>query len=84
MLVLSRKHGEKLKIGDDITVTVLEVKGNRAKIGIEAPNFYHVVRAELRSFDDDKVSRVTPHSVRNERSEPAWAQKPVAHKAVAH
>ena len=37
MLVLSRKPGEQLRIGDNITITVVEVRGNRVKIGIEAP-----------------------------------------------
>ena len=37
VLVLNRKPGEKVRIGTNVTVTVLEVQGNRVKIGIEAP-----------------------------------------------
>ena len=37
MLVLTRCSGEKIQIGDDIEVTVIAVKGNHVKIGIEAP-----------------------------------------------
>ena len=37
MLILSRKAGETLMIGDEVTVTVLGVKGNQVRIGINAP-----------------------------------------------
>lgn len=47
MLVLSRKHEEKLHIGDNITVTVLRVQGNKVRLGIEAPEEVRVVRGEL-------------------------------------
>ena len=47
MLVLSRKRGEQLVIGDEITVTVVECNGSRIKIGIEAPNEIRIVRSEL-------------------------------------
>jgi len=49
MLVLSRKPGEKVHIGADILVTVLEVKGNRVRLGIEAPRSVTVTREELLS-----------------------------------
>lgn len=49
MLVLTRKPGEKLVIGHDIVVTVLEVRGNHVKIGIEAPDSVRIVRAELKA-----------------------------------
>jgi len=47
MLVLGRRIGETLIIGDDITVTVLGVKGNQVKLGIEAPNDVSVHREEI-------------------------------------
>ena len=47
MLVLSRKPGESFVIGDDITVTVLEVRGDVVRVGIEAPRSVLVQRAEL-------------------------------------
>lgn len=47
MLVLSRRVGESLVIGDDVTVTVLEVRGDVVRIGIEAPRSVAVNRAEL-------------------------------------
>ena len=47
MLVLTRKLQERIKIGDNVTITVLRVKGNAVRIGIEAPREVRVIRAEL-------------------------------------
>ncbi len=47
MLVLSRKEGERISIGDNITLIVSKVSGNRVTIGIEAPRDVKVVRGEL-------------------------------------
>ena len=47
MLVLSRKPSEVLHIGDDVTVTVLEVRGSVVRLGIQAPQHIRVLRGEL-------------------------------------
>lgn len=47
MLVLSRKVGERIVIGDDVVVTVVEVSGNRVRVGIEAPRSKQVLRSEI-------------------------------------
>lgn len=47
MLILTRKVGETLVIGDDITLTVLGVKGNQVRIGINAPRDVAVHREEI-------------------------------------
>lgn len=47
MLVLSRKSGEEIQIGDDITLTIVSVKGKRVRIGIEAPSDCRIVRGEI-------------------------------------
>jgi carbon storage regulator len=52
MLVLSRKQGEQLKIGDDVTISVIEVRGHRVRLGIQAPGSTRVMRAELCVWDD--------------------------------
>ncbi len=48
MLVLSRKPGEDILIGQDITITLVEIKGNRVRIGIRAPESFNILRGELR------------------------------------
>jgi carbon storage regulator len=47
MLVLSRKLGEKVQIGDDITLTVVSISGNRVQLGIDAPEAVRILRGEL-------------------------------------
>ena len=47
MLVLSRKVGQRIVIGDNITLVVNRVAGNRVTLGIEAPDDVHIMRGEL-------------------------------------
>jgi carbon storage regulator len=47
MLILTRTEGEKITIGDDITVMLVGVNGNQIKIGIDAPREVRVMREEL-------------------------------------
>ena len=47
MLILTRRVGETLMVGDDVTVTVLGVKGNQVRIGVNAPKDVPVHREEI-------------------------------------
>ena len=47
MLVLSRLPGEQIRIGDEITVTVLEVQGDKVRVGIDAPRDVSIHRREV-------------------------------------
>lgn len=51
MLVLSRKKGEQIRIGEKIVITVQRMSGNRVSIGIEAPPECRIVRGELQVGD---------------------------------
>lgn len=47
MLVLSRKPGEKIRIGDNITITIVRIGPNTVRLGIDAPRDMNIVRDEL-------------------------------------
>jgi carbon storage regulator len=53
MLILTRKPGEKVVIGSGITVTMVEVKGGRVRLGFEATDQVRILRAELACWQDD-------------------------------
>ena len=46
-MILTRKPGESLYIGDDVKVTIVEIKGHQIRVGIEAPKEYRIYREEI-------------------------------------
>ena len=61
MLVLSRRVGESIVIGDDVTVTVLEVRGDVVRLGIKAPRSVNVHREELlRELEETNREAASP------------------------
>jgi carbon storage regulator len=56
MLILTRKPGESLYIGDNVKVTIVEIKGNQIRVGIEAPSELRIYREEiyLQILDENK------------------------------
>ena len=65
MLILTRRAGESIIIGDNVTITVLGVKGNQVRIGINAPKDVPVHREEIykriKDESQDNESRTQPH-----------------------
>jgi carbon storage regulator CsrA len=81
MLVLTRKYQEKIRIGNDITITVLRTKGKAVRLGIEAPANVPVIRGELK-FEEQAAGSEEPVAAsaasanrRKSFSEPAWTTK---------
>jgi carbon storage regulator len=64
MLVLSRKPGEKVVIGNGITITLVEVQGNRVRVGIDAPDQIRILRGELACWLDDPLDADLEHARR--------------------
>ena len=56
MLVLSRKVGDRIRIGDNIEITVSEIRGNVIRLGITAPADVRILRGELLSWDAEPAS----------------------------
>lgn len=56
MLILTRRPGEALNIGEDVSITVLGVNGNQVRIGIDAPRDVNVVRTELLETENEHKS----------------------------
>ena len=58
MLILTRRVGETLMVGDEVSVTVLGVKGNQVRIGVNAPKEIAVHREEWRRSTQQRITRV--------------------------
>ncbi len=69
MLILTRRVGESVVIGEDVTVTVLGVKGNQVRIGINAPKTVAVHREEI--FERIKNGRAVGDGAGNTSDQPA-------------
>lgn len=64
MLILSRKTDQQIKIGDNVTITIIDVKGDQVKIGVEAPKNVKVFRQEV--FNAIKNENTAASIVNNE------------------
>jgi carbon storage regulator len=60
MLVLSRKVGQELVIGENIRIVISRVAGNRVSLGIQAPNSVHIIRSELQEIREAFASPEQP------------------------
>jgi carbon storage regulator CsrA len=86
MLVLTRKLQQQIKIGDQITVTILKVKGNTVRVGITAPREVRVIRGELPkegdTVEDSTAVTAVDESVNAAAAELVEATEEVAQESV--
>ena len=75
MLVLSRKEGEQLLIGDNIVLTINRINGNRVAIGIEAPRDVRILRGELERHKVGETGGVAPVAASMDEANVAVASK---------
>jgi carbon storage regulator len=59
MLVLSRKERERIRLGDSIVLTVVQVSGDRVRLGVEAPADILILREELEPFAKGGTAEIT-------------------------
>ena len=67
MLILTRRVGESLRIGDDVSVTVLGIKGSQVRIGVNAPKSVSVHREEVYDRINDENSKNSEDSEKNSK-----------------
>ena len=86
MLVLSRKIGEKIHVGDDITIEVAAVAGNRVTLAVDAPREVRILRGELKeaaeSFESRSRARVALPRGRGNVHCDTRSDGPAAHDAA--
>ena len=68
MLVLTRKLGEVIRVGDAVTVRVLEVRGNQVRLGVEAP-------ADVRIYREEVYRAIQDRAIQEEESAASRLQK---------
>ena len=74
MLVLTRKQGEKIRIGDDVVITVVRTKGKAVRLGIQAPAHVPVLRGEIAAAIAGGIAPFGPRDRRRHGRERATAR----------
>lgn len=57
MLILTRKSGEAIRIGDEVTLKIIEIRGNQVRLGVEAPRDLQVHREEIYALIQDRTEK---------------------------
>jgi len=70
MLVLTRKLNERIVIGDNVRITVVGIRGNHIRIGIEAPPEVTILRDELRRFQAGETSKAGANAAEEDAHTP--------------
>lgn len=78
MLVLSRKETQQIQIGDNIVVTIVQIKGQGVKIGIEAPDDVRIVRSEIADRPPNAHKPATPTKAASGRARLAKSKAALA------
>jgi carbon storage regulator CsrA len=85
MLVLTRKPDEQIRIGDDIVITIVRVKGNTIRVGVEAPKGVRVIRGELEGKPKTGAPASETHEIRlSEQEQSVSAQATPAAAGAGH
>jgi len=76
LLILTRKSGEGLFIGDDIRITVLEIRGKQIRLGIEAPTSVVVLREEIyRRIQEENLQAAGTRDIDVQEVAQLWRRK---------
>lgn len=76
MLILTRKSGEVIRIGDEIAIRVLEVRGNQVRIGVEAPAKVRIYREEIyRAIQRENEDAAVTERARLDEATELWKQR---------
>jgi carbon storage regulator len=73
MLILTRKLGEVIRIGDDVAIRVLEIRGNQVRLGVDAPAAVRIYREEIyRAIQRENEDAVITDSGRLDEATAIW------------
>ena len=76
MLVLTRKQGEQIRIGEDVVITVVRTKGKAVRLGIQAPSHVPVLRGEIAlAIADDEQQKSAGGEEHDEKTWPGVVEK---------